>query len=132
MIREGAIRRLTRDQSLVQRLVDRGVISEEEAADRPDRNVLKRFPRWVCAAPCWLPTLPPNEHTSKPATPCCCARMSLHGLVADAELLDTVTRYKNRHLVELVPLPKEIGGPDNITLQIARLTGALPRASPQE
>ena len=40
LIRNGEISRLTRDQSLVQRLVDGGFITEEEAEDHPDRNVL--------------------------------------------------------------------------------------------
>jgi serine/threonine protein phosphatase PrpC len=39
LIRNGAIRRLTHDHSLVQRLVDSGVITEEQAAgaSRPQR-----------------------------------------------------------------------------------------------
>jgi protein phosphatase len=40
LIRGGAIRRVTHDHSLVQRLVDTGVITPEQAADHPDRNVL--------------------------------------------------------------------------------------------
>ncbi len=128
LIREGAIRRLTRDQSLVQRLVDRGVISEEEAADHPDRNVLVSALGMRGAVSVDVPETGISLETGDTLLLC---TDGLHGLVADAELLDTVTRCEPRQAcVELVRLAKERGGPDNITLQIARLTGALPEASP--
>jgi protein phosphatase len=40
LLRDGALMRLTRDDSLVQELLDAGVVSEEEARDHPQRNVV--------------------------------------------------------------------------------------------
>jgi serine/threonine protein phosphatase PrpC len=40
--REGELRRVTRDHSLVQRLIDRGEITPAEAERHPERNVLVR------------------------------------------------------------------------------------------
>lgn len=42
LLREGRLRQLTRDHSLVQWLVDRGEITADEAEQHPDRNVLIR------------------------------------------------------------------------------------------
>jgi PPM family protein phosphatase len=40
LLRDGELRRLTRDQSLVQALIDRGALSEEEARSHPQRSVV--------------------------------------------------------------------------------------------
>jgi len=40
LLRDGALMRLTRDDSLVQELLDAGVVDEAEARDHPQRNVV--------------------------------------------------------------------------------------------
>jgi len=40
LYRDGALRQLTRDQSLVQALLDKGAITAEEAREHPQRNVV--------------------------------------------------------------------------------------------
>ncbi len=40
LLRKGRLRQITRDQSLVQLLVDQGVLSEEEARHSPSKNVI--------------------------------------------------------------------------------------------
>jgi protein phosphatase len=40
LLRDGALMRLTRDDSLVQHLIDAGVVDETEARDHPQRNVV--------------------------------------------------------------------------------------------
>ena len=40
LLRAGQLKQLTRDQSLVQMLVDQGLMSEDEAEDSPRRNIL--------------------------------------------------------------------------------------------
>jgi PPM family protein phosphatase len=40
LFRDGALRRLTRDQSLVQALIDRGALTEAEAKSHPQRSVV--------------------------------------------------------------------------------------------
>jgi protein phosphatase len=42
VVREGALLRLTRDDSLVQELLDRGLVSTEQAAVHPGRSVVLR------------------------------------------------------------------------------------------
>ena len=42
LLRKGVLRRLTRDHSFVQDLVERGSITEEEARNHPKKNLLTR------------------------------------------------------------------------------------------
>ncbi|NHN20596.1 PP2C family serine/threonine-protein phosphatase, partial [Bacillus amyloliquefaciens] len=42
LIRDGRIAQLTRDHTRAQRMLDDGLITEEEAANHPDRNWLDR------------------------------------------------------------------------------------------
>lgn len=42
LLREGAIRKITTDHSLVQELVDAGQITEEEAENHPNKNIITR------------------------------------------------------------------------------------------
>jgi protein phosphatase len=122
LIRNGAIRRVTHDHSLVQRLVDSGAITAEEAESHPDRNVL------VSALGMRGPVsvdVPDGGVPLEPGDILLVCTDGLHGLVSDAELLDAVTRSEPRQACqELVQLARDRGGPDNITLQIARLAGA--------
>lgn len=121
LIRSGAIQRLTHDHSLVQRLIDTGTLTEEEAAGHPNRNVLlsalgMKGEVSVDLAEAGVP-LEPGD------TLLVCTD-GLHGQVTDAELLDAATRHEPRDACrELVQLAKDRGGPDNITVQIVRLAG---------
>jgi protein phosphatase len=125
LIHGGEIRRLTRDQSLVQRLVDSGAITEAEAADHPDRNVL------VSALGMRGAVSVEMSDGGIPLGPGDVLLLStdgLHGLVGDAELLAAATECEPREACfKLVQLAKDRGGPDNITLQIGRVAGAPPR-----
>jgi protein phosphatase len=42
LVRDGALRRLTRDHSLVGELVQRGKLTEEQAAEHPQRSIITR------------------------------------------------------------------------------------------
>jgi protein phosphatase len=126
LIRNGSIRRLTHDHSLVQRLVDSGAITEEEAAEHPDRNVLVSALGMRGAISV---DVPDGGIPLEPRDTLLVSTDGLHGLVSDAELLDAVTRCEPRQACqELVQLARERGGPDNITLQIVRLAGAPAKA----
>jgi len=130
LIRNGEIRRLTRDQSLVQRLVESGAITAEQAAQHPDRNVLVSALGMRGAV---------SVEVSGTGVPLEAADIlllctdGLHGLVNDGELLDAVTHREPRQACkELVQLAKDRGGPDNITLQVARLDGGFETAPPAQ
>ena len=121
LIRNGAIRRLTHDHSLVQKLVDSGVITEEQAAEHPDRNVLVSALGMHGAV---AVDVPEAGVPLEPGDTLLVCTDGLHGLVKDAEMLDAVTRCEPRQACqELVQLAKDRGGPDNITVQIVRLAG---------
>jgi len=128
LIRKGGIRRVTHDHSLVQRLVDSGAISEEEAAEHPDRNVLVSALGMRGGVTVDVPEAPiPVE----PGDVLLVCTDGLHGLVSDAELLQAATRNHPREACQmLVQTARDRGGPDNITVQIARLGGAPAASEP--
>ena len=128
LIRKGEIRRVTHDHSLVQRLVDSGAITEEQAAEHPDRNVLVSALGMKGSVTVDVPEAPiPLE----PGDILLVCTDGLHGLVSDAELLDTAAGNNPRDACQrLVQLARDRGGPDNITVQIARLDGATPMPEP--
>ncbi|MDP3772842.1 MAG: Stp1/IreP family PP2C-type Ser/Thr phosphatase [Gemmatimonadales bacterium] len=124
LIRHGKITQITKDQSLMQRLVDAGELTEEEAAVSERRNII-------------LQALGPDPHVKVDLTRqdlrkgdllVMCSD-GLSGLVKNDDILRIVTQ--NTELVaickELIDLANTRGGPDNITCIVARFGGeALP------
>ncbi len=119
LLRKGRLRQITRDQSLVQMLVDQGVMSPEEARSSPSKNVilqamglrrdirvaiarlrLRRGDRFVLC----------SDGVSNP--------------VSDAELQQIVTQSDPRAACQtMIALANERGGEDNQTAIVADLTG---------
>ncbi len=119
LLRKGRLRQITRDQSLVQMLVDKGVMSVEEARTSPSKNVilqamglrrdvrvaiarlrLRRGDRFVLC----------SDGVSNP--------------VSDPELQQIVTQSDPRAACEtMIALANERGGEDNQTAIVADLTG---------
>ena len=128
LIRGGAIRRVTHDHSLVQRLVDTGVITEAQAADHPDRNVLVAALGMSGAVSV---DVPDAAIPLEPGDTLLICTDGLHGLVSEPELADAATRSEPRQACrQLVQMARDRGGPDNITLQIVRVDGAPAQAAP--
>ncbi|MFI5207950.1 MAG: Stp1/IreP family PP2C-type Ser/Thr phosphatase [Gemmatimonadales bacterium] len=120
LIRAGKITQITKDQSLMQRLVDAGELTEEEAAVSERRNII-------------LQALGPDPHVKVDLTRqdlrkgdmlVMCSD-GLSGLVPREDMLKIV--LANRELVAvckaLIDLANERGGPDNITCIVARFGG---------
>jgi protein phosphatase len=123
LIRQGRITQITKDQSLMQRLVDAGELTEEEAAVSERRNII-------------LQALGPDPHVKVDLTTqdlrtgdmlIMCSD-GLSGLVPKEDMLqmalsapDLVTLCK-----ELIDTANTRGGPDNITCIVARFAGGLP------
>jgi protein phosphatase len=127
LIRGGAIRRVTHDHSLVQRLVDTGVITEAQAADHPDRNVLVAALGMSGAVSV---DVPDAAIPLEPGDTLLICTDGLHGLVSEPELADAATRSEPRQACrQLVQMARDRGGPDNITLQIVRVDGAPAQAA---
>ncbi len=119
LLRKGRLRQITRDQSLVQMLVDKGVMSVEEARTSPSKNVilqamglrrdvrvaiarlrLRRGDRFVLC----------SDGVSNP--------------VSDPELQQIVTQSDPRAACEtMIALANERGGEDNQTAIVADLLG---------
>jgi len=120
LVRNGTAIQLTKDQSLMQRLVDAGELTEEEAEKSERKNII-------------LQALGPEgrvrvdltyQKIGREDTILLCSD-GLSGQVTKEELAKAVS--ENKGLVEvsseLIALANERGGPDNITVIVARVTG---------
>lgn len=116
--RRGTLQRLTKDHSLVQRMVDANVLSEAEAANHPDASVLERAmgqaPRVEVEVSGWL-----RVH---PGEACMLCSDGLCGYVEDDAIASVM---RSGHAPQqtadaLVRLALERGGEDNVTVQVLR------------
>jgi protein phosphatase len=121
LIRNGAAVQLTRDQSLTQRLVDAGELTEEEAEQSERRNII-------------LQALGPDPRVkvdlsrqtlSRGDTLIICSD-GLSGVVKREELPSMVAEYPDLPSLcsALIDLANERGGPDNVTVVAVRFDGA--------
>ncbi|MGQ0703326.1 MAG: Stp1/IreP family PP2C-type Ser/Thr phosphatase [Gemmatimonadales bacterium] len=120
LIRNGVATQLTKDQSLMQRLVDAGELTEEEAAQSERRNII-------------LQALGPDPRIRVDLTRTELQRGDTLVICSDG-LSGQVKREEIATLVEEVPdldqvcdrlvaLANERGGPDNITVVAVRFDG---------
>ena len=68
LFRDGELTRLTQDHSLVEELVRRGKLTEEQAAEHPQRSIITR-----ALGPEPRSRSTPGPIRCAPATSCCCA-----------------------------------------------------------
>ena len=127
LVHEGQIFRVTRDHSIVQELVDRGLLTPQQAAHHPDAN---RITRALGMAPDVEAELRPQpvQHVAGDAFVLCSDGLS--DLVEDAEILAIVGGDPAAQAVgKLVDLANARGGHDNITVIVlrARTTAIAPR-----
>jgi PPM family protein phosphatase len=117
---DGRLELLTRDHSLVKRLVELGQITTDEAAVHPQRNVLYRalgqgepIDAEITTAP-----LPPSGHLL------ICSD-GLWGLVPEDEIYRIITSSQSpaEACQRLVEAANEAGGPDNISAILVRVPG---------
>ena len=108
VVRGGCAQRITRDHSLVQHLLDIGELTPEAAAVSPHRNVLLRAL---------------HERSGDVLVLC---SDGLWSCVAEGELAEIVTAETDVAAAceRLVALANERGGPDNITVLVARFERA--------
>ncbi len=121
LIRKGAIVRLTRDQSLVQGLVDSGTLTEE-AAQRSGRNHILLQALGSTAEV----DVVTSEHDLEQDDQLLLCSDGLFRLVDDLEMaraLGDRSEGLPAACTELVELANSRGGPDNITVVAARFTG---------
>jgi PPM family protein phosphatase len=119
LIRGGNISQITQDHSQVARLVQDGLITPEEAAVHPQRNVLTAAMGIEPAAADFSES-PLQLHPDDILLIC---SDGLHGLVSDPEMLANASSLEPVEACkELVRMAKQRGGFDNITLQILKIT----------
>lgn len=114
----GKIRKITRDHSLVQYMLERGEITPQEAAVHPQRHVITRALGTDYTINADMIT---ENFTSKDTLLLCSD--GLTGMLSDEKILSIVTESTDlgEAAQTLVRLANEAGGKDNITVIIARL-----------
>jgi PPM family protein phosphatase len=118
LVHEGQIFRVTRDHSVVQEMVDRGLLTAAQAAHHPDAN---RITRALGMAPEVEADVRPQPvlHVTGDAFMLCSDGLS--DLVEDQEILEVVGSVPPAQAVsQLVDVANARGGHDNITVVVLR------------
>jgi len=120
LARGGKVYRLTRDQSYVGRLVEQGIISDEEAGNHPQRNILIGA---LGAGSEVVPESPEQPISLEKADVLVLCTDGLWSLVTEDEIQKALSaKTLEESCRRLVQLAKDRGGPDNITLQTVRIS----------
>jgi len=120
LIRGGEAHQITKDQSLMQRLVEAGELTEEEAAQSERRNIILQA---LGPDPKVKVDLTHQEVRRGDILVLCSDGLS--GQVKKEEIAKIVTAAPDLSTAcdRLIALANERGGPDNITVVIARFDG---------
>ncbi len=129
LIRGGAICQLTHDQSMVQMLVDSGVLPADQADESPLRNVILQSMGQKRDVKVALARLELRDRD--------CLLLCTDGLttlVHDDDIRDIVLKAGRPELIagELIALANDRGGFDNITVVVAGIGGSLTKLSADE
>jgi protein phosphatase len=118
LVRKGRIRRLTTDHSFVEKLVEEGRISADEARDHPQKNVLYMS---LGARESFTPEMQSDIALEEGDALVMCSD-GLSNMVDDGTLMNvTMDSYPEEAAHALVKLANARGGTDNITVQVVRL-----------
>jgi protein phosphatase len=116
LVREGKIIQLTRDHTMVQRLVDYGIIPAEAARFHPDKNIVSRALGGSVEVELDDPLEPVVLREGDRFILC---SDGLFDLVSDDEVLETVLDSDPAEVCDaLIALANEAGGRDNVTVQV--------------
>ena len=129
LVRGGEAHQLTKDQSLMQRLVEAGELTEEEAAHSERRNIILQA---LGPDPKVKVDLTHQEVRRGDVLVLCSDGLS--GQVRKEEIAQIVTQAPDLAAAcdKLIALANERGGPDNITVVMARFDGDGLRSSTQQ
>ncbi|MGK5500445.1 PP2C family protein-serine/threonine phosphatase [Streptomyces sp. URMC 125] len=116
LLRDGRLTQITQDHTWVQRLVDEGRITEEEATTHPQRSLLMRA---LGSGDRVEPDLSIRE--VRPGDRYLLCSDGLSGVVSHQTMEETLAGYQGPHetVQELIQLALRGGGPDNITCIVA-------------
>jgi protein phosphatase len=113
LVKEDALKPMTQDHSLVNRLLEAGAISEEEATSHPQRNIIYRsIGQGQDLQTDWRTT------DITPGSQILLCSDGLWGSVEDEDILATIKKAGNPQLAcqQLVALAREQGSIDDITI----------------
>jgi PPM family protein phosphatase len=129
LVREGKLTQLTHDQSMVQMLVDSGVIEAEQAEHSPLRNIILQA---MGNQPSVKVALAKLELRDRDCLVLCSDGLTTH--VRDDEIRDVVISSGRPEIAtkQLIDLANERGGKDNITVVVAGVGGGLSRPATGE
>lgn len=118
LVRGGVAVQLTKDQSFVQRLIDTGRVSEEEASRMAPKNIILQ----ALGPQPTIDVVQSRQSVAHEDTLLLCSD-GLSGLVTRAEIGEIVTHESDltRAREQLIALANSRGGPDNITVILARV-----------
>ncbi|MFJ3938384.1 PP2C family protein-serine/threonine phosphatase [Streptomyces parvus] len=116
LLRDGVLTQITQDHTWVQRLVDEGRITEEEATTHPQRSLLMRA---LGSGDHIEPDLSIREVRAGDRYLICSDGLS--GVVSHQTMEETLASYQGPQetIQELIQLALRGGGPDNITCIVA-------------
>lgn len=118
LVRKNKIRRLTTDHSFVEKLVEEGRISADEARDHPQKNVLYMS---LGARESFTPEMQGDIPLEEGDALVMCSD-GLSNMVEDETLMNVAMDYFPEEAAHtLVKLANSHGGTDNITVQVVRI-----------
>ncbi len=120
LIRDGEIEQVTKDQSLARHLVDEGQMTEADAEMSPGKNIILQA---LGPRPSVDVVFAQRKARRGDALVLCSDGLS--GVVQEGEIRDTVDGCQDPAVAceDLVELANSRGGPDNVTVIVARLDG---------
>lgn len=130
LIRDGVARQITRDQSLMQRLVDAGELTPDEAERSERRNIILQ-----ALGPEPSVKIDLTHQTLRQGDVLVLCTDGLSGLVRDDEIAEVIAGAPglDQACQTLIDRANENGGPDNITVVAVRFEGeGLRAAEPDE
>ena len=128
LLRDGELTQQTKDHTFVQRLVDSGRITEEEAATHPRRSVLMRVLGDVDSAP----AIDTAVLDTRPGDVWLLCSDGLCGYVDD-DIIAQILRERDsldEAVNQLVDVTLSHGAPDNVTVVLVETTQPAPEEDP--
>lgn len=129
-LREGVLEQITADHTFVQRLVDSGRITAEEAAVHPRRSVLMRVLGDVDAEP----DIDTHVIDTQPGDKWLLCSDGLSGYVSERDIAETLLTVDDPELAchKLITQSLSEGAPDNVTVVIVRVEEEQDTSPPSE
>jgi len=125
LIRNGRVRRVTRDHSLVDELVRSGELTAEEALHHPQRNVITRALGVKATV-----EVDVFEEKLRNADIILLCSDGLYRMVEDGEMARAMIAEPQQAVETLIALANQRGGPDNISVVAVRIS--LPESTNED